>query len=169
MTNHAVQPAITRPSDQPVFDFFGSPERLLLSGAQSGGEIAVFDCTGTRGHTAPVHRHLRASETFIALDGEIVVEVGGEQHVATAGDAALLPREIPHSFVVLSNTARYLTLHTPAGFEGFVQDVTAASQPGQPGRLPARADIIALAASHGIEILGPGLELPGRTPSASRP
>jgi quercetin dioxygenase-like cupin family protein len=150
-------PRFTTPAEQPVLSFLGSPERLLLAGHDTGGEFALFESTGVRGHTAPTHRHLHASETFIVLDGELLIQVGDEQRRAGAGDTAMLPSGLPHTFVVLSPSARYMTLHTPAGFDEFVRAV---SDLAAGGTAPDRATLIATAAEHGIEILGPGLPLP---------
>ncbi len=147
----------TDPASQPVLDFLGSPERLLVAGEQSGGEFALFDTTGERGHTAPRHRHRRATETFVVLDGELLIEAGGERRVAGAGHVAVLPRDQVHTFMVVSPTARYMTLHTPAGFDAFVRDVSRAAQ--ATGAPPGRGALVALAAGHGIDIVGPGLSL----------
>ncbi len=157
MSDFAAHPKIITAGDQPVLTFLGSPERLMLGRADTNGEFALFESSGTRGHTAPAHRHLRASETFIVLDGELLVQVGDDRHVAGAGAVALLPRGLPHTFVVVSPTARYLTLHTPAGFDDFVRAV---SDLAAAGRAADRAALVAVAAEHGIEILGPGLTLP---------
>jgi quercetin dioxygenase-like cupin family protein len=157
MTDFATRTRIVTTDDQPVLTFLGSPERLMLGRPDTNGEFALFESSGTRGHTAPTHRHLVASETVIVLDGELLVQVGDDQHVAGAGDVALLPRGLPHTFVVVSPTARYLTLHTPAGFDDFVRAV---SELASDGRAADRAALIAVAADHGIEILGPGLTLP---------
>lgn len=162
METFATRPAFTDPASQPVLRFLGSPERLVVAGEQSGGEFALFEMTGKRGHTVPRHRHRRASETFVVLDGEILIEAGDERRVAAAGHAAVLPRDQFHTFLVVSPIARYLTLHTPAGFDAFVRDVSdAAWATGAP---PARAALVALAAEHGIDITGPGLTLDDYAP-----
>jgi len=157
MEIHDAHPAFTDPASQPVLHFLGSPERLLVSAGQSGGEFALFETRGERGHTAPRHRHRRAAETFIVLDGELLIEVGAERRAAAAGHVAVLPRDQVHTFLVVSPTARYLTLHTPAGFDAFVRDVSDATR--ATGAPPDRAALVALAAGHGIEITGPGLTL----------
>jgi quercetin dioxygenase-like cupin family protein len=157
MTDFATRTRIVAAGDQPVLSFLGSPERLMLGRADSNGEFALFESSGARGHTAPTHRHRHASETFIVLDGELLVQVGDDRRSAGAGDVALLPRGLPHTFVVVSPTARYLTLHTPAGFDDFVRAV---SDLAADGRAADRAALVAVAADHGIEILGPGLSLP---------
>ena len=150
----ATQPVFTCPESQPVLSFLGSPQRLLVAGEDSGGEFALFESTVNRGHTAPRHRHRNASETFIVLDGAILIEVGDERRVASAGHTAILPRDVPHTFVVVSQTAHYMTLHTPAGFDTFVHAV---SDLARQGGAPDRTALAAVAAEHGIEILGPGL------------
>jgi quercetin dioxygenase-like cupin family protein len=157
MSSFATRAAFTTPASQPVLRFLGSPERLLVAGQQSGGEFALFETTGERGHTSPRHRHRLASETFVVLDGELLIEAGGEKRVATAGHVAVLPRDQVHTFLVVSATARYLTLHTPAGFYAFVHDVSDAARAD--GTPPDRAALVALAAEHGIDIVGPGLTL----------
>lgn len=159
MPGHATRPAFSVPADQPVLPFLGAPERLLVAGEQSGEEFSLFESSGVRGHASPRHRHLRASETFVVLEGEILVEAGGQERMITPGSAAVLPRDVPHGFVVVSATARYLTLHTPSGFDAFVREVSAAARNGA---APDRATLVDIAAAHGIEILGPGPSFPPR-------
>jgi hypothetical protein len=129
-----------------------------VAGEQSGGEFALFQSSGERGHTSPRHRHRHASETFIVLEGEMLIEAGPQRRVAAAGHVAVLPRGQVHTFIVVSATARYLTLHTPAGFEAFVRAVSDAASDGAP---PPRAALTALAAEYGIDLVGPGLTLDG--------
>jgi quercetin dioxygenase-like cupin family protein len=159
MTSFATRPVFTEPASQPLLRFLGSPERLLVSGEQSGGEFALFQATCERGYTAPRHLHRSATEAFIVLDGEMLFEVGGERRPAAAGHVAVLPRGQVHTFIVVSATASYMTLHTPPGFDAFVYDVSDAAEAA--GAPPARAALATIAAGHGIEIVGPGLELDG--------
>src|SRR5262249_51810511 len=82
---------------------------------------------------SPVHVHDRDDETFFVLDGELRVFAGEEEHTAGAGTVAVLPRRLRHAYVVTSATARFLTLHTPAGFEQFAAEV---GEPARPLTLP---------------------------------
>ena len=68
------------------------------------------------------------------LDGELRVDVAGRSRAARAGAVAFLPRQLPHAFVVTSPLARFLTLHTPAGFHRFT---LATGDTRQPCRLDA--------------------------------
>jgi hypothetical protein len=112
-----------------------------------------------RGLGSPVHRHHVDDETFLVLEGELRVEVDGQARAAGAGAVAFLPRGLPHAFVVTSPRARYLTIHTPTGFDQFAIAAGASVGPtGAPpvGELPLdSAALAALAAEYGIEILGP--------------
>jgi hypothetical protein len=91
------------------------------------------------------------------LSGELLVEVGGERRGAGPGHVAVLPRTVPHTFVVVSATARYLILHTPAGFDDFIHEAAAAARAGEE---LDRSALTEIAGRHGIEILGPGLSVP---------
>ena len=70
---------------------------------------------------------------------------------------AVLPRRLRHAYVVTS-TARFLTLHTPAGFEQFAAEVgepaRALTLPPPPAGPPDFAALAQAAARHGITILG---------------
>ena len=72
-----------------------------------------------------------------------------------AGGAAVLPRLVPHTFVVTSSTASWMTVHTPAGFDRFVRAVAEAIGEAPPDR----EELTRIAAEHGVEILGAGITL----------
>jgi hypothetical protein len=95
----------------------------------------------------------------VRLSGELRVFAGEEEHTAGPGTVAVLPRRIRHAYVVISATARFLTLHTPAGFEQFAAEVGEPAQalalPPEPPGPPDFAALAAVAARHHITILAP--------------
>ena len=95
------------------------------------------------------------------IDGTLCVEVDGQTYTAGAGSMAFLPRQRTHRFIVTSPTAHFLTLHTPAGFEDFATEAGKTATPGEnpPDATPDLAEVARIAASYGIEILGPPLTL----------
>ncbi|OBH92407.1 cupin domain-containing protein [Mycobacterium sp. E2733] len=152
-------PAILAPEVQQAVWFLGGLVWVRAGGNATAGKLAVLEHQAERGYSSPVHRHLVDDETLFVLDGEVRVEVDGEAHPAGAGAVAFLPRQLPHAFLVTSPQARFLTLHTPAGFDGFA---VAAGTPVTdtamipPGELPPDpAALAAMASSYGIEIVGP--------------
>jgi len=112
-------PVILAPQGQQAVWFLGALVRVRAGGDATAGSLAVLEHQGKRGYCSPVHRHLADEKTFLVLDGEVRVEVGDQAYVAGAGAVALLPRQLPHAFVVTSPQARFLTLQTPAGFDNF--------------------------------------------------
>ena len=151
--------AVSVPADQEALWFLGALSLLRISGAQTRGAFAIAETCARHGTGSPVHVHDADDETFLVLDGELRILVGGDEHHAGPGAVAVLPRRVPHAYVVTSPAARFLVFHTPSGFEEFVRDV------GEPARtltLPPVADarpdvdeVTRMAAQHGIAIVGP--------------
>jgi quercetin dioxygenase-like cupin family protein len=150
---------ICGPDAQAALWFLGALSQVRLSGAQTGGAFALADTLARRGNASPVHVHHRDDETFFVLDGELRVFVGEEEHTAGPGTVAVLPRSLRHAYVVTSATARFLTLHTPAGFEQFAAEVGEPAQaltlPPEPAGPPDFAALAQAAARHQITILAP--------------
>ncbi len=55
------------------------------------------------------------------IEGELTFWVGGQVITAHAGSFVYGSREVPHTFTVSSEQARFLLVVEPAGFEGFVR------------------------------------------------
>jgi hypothetical protein len=89
------------------------------------------------------------------LEGEILMHMDGQESRVAAGGFVFAPRGVPHAFMVLSDVARLITIHTPGSCEAFYHG---ASEPvGAGGFGPVDFDRIYASANKngGIEILGP--------------
>lgn len=130
---------------------------IKATGADTRGQIAIIEVTEPPGAVAPRHVHHQEDEGFWVLEGEVTFVVGGTTFVATAGDYAFGPRDVPHSYRVGPHGCRMLFIVTPAGFEELVRliSVPAESRSLPPGpQAPADiADFPALVASYGCELL----------------
>lgn len=150
---------ISDPEGQIALWFLGALAQVRLGGEQTDRAYSLVENLVRRGTGSPVHVHDREDETFFVLDGELRVLVGEEDHRAGPGTVAVLPRRLPHAYVALSETARFITLHVPAGFERFAAEVgTPAGSlvlPPEPDRPPDQAALVAAAARHHIAILAP--------------
>ena len=111
-----------------------------------------------------MHRHLRDDETILVLDGEVELIADGQEYVARAGSSVFLPKAVVHGFVVASTTSRFMTLHNPGGFDRYtnnvgsptvVDDLGAEAGPPAGTLLPSPDELTRIAATYGIEILGP--------------
>jgi hypothetical protein len=77
---------------------------------------------------APPHYHQFEDESFYLLEGEIEFYVGDKIVKAATGDFICLPKNVPHHFNLISETAKALLFITPAGFEVFFQEFGSPAQ-----------------------------------------
>ena len=158
LTDALIPPATVEHTEPPLW-FLGGLIRIRVVGEQTGGRLAVVEHEAHRGYGAPLHVHEDDDETFVVADGTLRFVVGDVEQTLDAGAIAVLPRQVPHAFVVTSETAKVLTLHTPSQFEAFVRAVgfeaPGAYVPPPAEEPPDVAALTAAAARHGITILGP--------------
>lgn len=151
--------------------FFANLVEVKLSQEEAGGGISIVELTGPPGDMPPLHLHRSDDEAWYVLEGEMSFFVGDPQPIRVkAAEVAFGPRGVPHTYRVESNeNARWLAICTPGDFERFV---VAASRPAERTELPSLTEppsepeiaaITALAAEHGIELLGPPGTLPGQS------
>lgn len=139
--------------------FLGSHTSVKASAETTAGRVAVIEHLSPRGSGSPLHVHSREDEWFYVIEGELTFWVGGQVIDAPAGSFVYGPRGIPHTFLVSSETARFLLVTEPGNFSGFLRTL---AQPADAVVIPPPAteppDVAAMsqvAAEYGIEILGP--------------
>jgi quercetin dioxygenase-like cupin family protein len=139
--------------------FLGGLSIIKASGEATAGRVAVTENWAPRGYGSPLHVHHREDEWFYVLSGELTFWIDGETTVAREGSFVYGPRDVPHTFTVSSDEARFLLVVEPAGFENFL---LALSEPAQSLKLPPAAAerppldaMMAAAATYELEILGP--------------
>jgi mannose-6-phosphate isomerase-like protein (cupin superfamily)/catechol 2,3-dioxygenase-like lactoylglutathione lyase family enzyme len=123
----------------------------------------VMELTVPPGGSPPLHVHTMLDDSFLLLDGEVVVRCGEVTDVVRPGGYVVMPHGVEHTFRVTSSTpARMLLVHADDSFLGFVEAI---GTPTQSHRLPASAefdldfDVVArVSAEHGSPMVGPSLE-----------
>ncbi|HET8537422.1 MAG TPA: quercetin 2,3-dioxygenase [Solirubrobacteraceae bacterium] len=139
--------------------FFGGLTTIKADGEATGGRVMVTEQLAPRGGGSPLHVHHNEDEWFYVLEGELTIWVDGETIVAGAGAFVFGPRDVPHTFVVSSDEARFLLVTEPGDFAGFIRALAEpASGPELPPGPPTPPDmdaVLAAAAAYGLEILGP--------------
>jgi len=133
----------------------GGVHTWLATEAETGGAYLLFEDALDAGKVTPLHQHPKADETFYMLEGEVRLHIAGVDQTLGAGDIAIIPRGVPHAFLVMTPTARMLCLQTPGGGEEFYRCASEPAGAGAPpapdfGRVRTAAD-----ATGAIEILGP--------------
>jgi quercetin dioxygenase-like cupin family protein len=136
--------------------FCGGGVHTWLAGEdETGGAYLLFEDALDAGKVTPLHQHPDADETFYMLEGEVRLHVAGDEQTLAAGGIAIIPRGVPHAFMVSTPTARMLCLQTPGGGEAFYRQASEPAGVGEP-TMPDFARVRAAAAATGaIEILGP--------------
>jgi mannose-6-phosphate isomerase-like protein (cupin superfamily) len=137
--------------------FAGTLVVLKAAGDQTEGRLAFMDQRLPGNYAAPRHVHRDDDEGWYVLEGEATFFCGERRFTATAGAWVFLPRGVQHTFRTGPDGARLLTLSAPAGFADFVR---AAGEPAPARTIPPPAPVdvetlSAIAAHHGIEIVGP--------------
>jgi quercetin dioxygenase-like cupin family protein len=161
MTDSATQVASIAlgPGEGEALWFMGALATVKCSAETTGGRVAVVEHLAPHGSGSPLHVHHREDEWFYVIDGELTFWVGGEVTVAPAGSFVFGPRDIPHTFIVSSDQARFLLVTEPAGFEAFMRAGALPAErleiPPAPTEPPDIEGLTRLAASFGIEIVGP--------------
>jgi mannose-6-phosphate isomerase-like protein (cupin superfamily) len=136
---------------------------VLMTSAQSGGDLFAIEITMPPGGGAPVmHRH-EPSEIYFVQRGEFTIYTGellpdggwtaAQRVTAAAGDVVPLAGNTPHTIRNESDTdAVAFVVHAPGtGFEGFVRAAAALAAHGE----PSMEEVLEVAARNGVELLGP--------------
>jgi len=158
-TSTALAPIALGPDGGEALWFMGGLTTIKAGGEATGGRVAVTENVAPRGSGSPLHVHRREDEWFYVIEGELTFWVGGETIVASAGAFVYGPRDVPHTFLVSSEQARFLLVVEPGGFDDFVRTLGAPAArleiPPAASEPPDLDALVAVAASYGIEILGP--------------
>ena len=155
----ASAPIALQPGEGDARWFLGSLVTIKSTATTTSGGPCVMENHSPKGGGSPLHVHRNEDEWFYVMEGELTFWVGGEVTVAPAGSFVYGPRGIPHTFLVSSDEARYLLVTEPGGFEGFVHALSVPAEelalPPAGVAPPAPEEMMAVAASYGLEIVGP--------------
>ena len=109
-------------------------ERLSFAGAEflvkassetTAGAFAIIEEVDPL--DTPLHVHANEDELFYVIEGEHVFRVGDDEFPAGPGAVVFAPRQVPHAHRrVVPRTGRFLTMVSPAGFERFFRELSAA-------------------------------------------
>jgi mannose-6-phosphate isomerase-like protein (cupin superfamily) len=140
--------------------FINSRMVIRASGEATGGAYGLVESWIPAGFSPPLHVHHREEESFFVLEGRVRFRCGDEEMEGGPGTHVVLPRDVPHTFVVVGDEpAHMLTLLTPGGGEGFFLDAGRTPEgPGLPPPGPPDIDRLKRASErYGAEIVGPPL------------
>jgi quercetin dioxygenase-like cupin family protein len=144
--------------------FLDALARVLIDARDTDGRYSVVEMRVPHGHQPPPHIHDHEDEGFYILEGELTIYTPNREIVLRAGDAHNAVRGVAHTVRASSpEGARFLAISAPAGFEAFVR---AFGTPAERDELPVLGGppdvdtLVAIAADHGIRLIGPPGALP---------
>ena len=130
------------------------PNDLKISGKDTEGQLSVFEYTGLAKIGPAMHVHLKQDEIFTVLEGSYRFVVGKDTHILGAGQTIFLPRNIPHTWIQLTDRGRMIYFLQPAGkMEEFFATMSKFTAP------PSPAEIDRIHAAHDMKVVGPPLTL----------
>lgn len=101
----------------------GSLVTKKLAAEQTGGAIGITHFSAVSQERGPRHIHTLEDEIFLVVDGLVDVSVGEYAETVHGSSILFLPRGVPHSYRVVSETAEFYVITTPGGFERFFAEV----------------------------------------------
>lgn len=131
-------------------------------GAETGGQYWALEGLADKHMAVPLHSHSQEDEIWYVLEGEIAFTANGETKVGGPGTFVYIPRGVPHTFHIKSDTARWfgigLSGHLDQWFFETGEPAKALTLPPPPPGPPSEAAISAIVNSlkaYGTDTLGP--------------
>ena len=147
---------------QPLW-FLDTAVSIRVSCLEGRDGLSVIESLAAQGDSPPLHVHQNEDEIFHVLSGDLLLLIDGEEIRLGEGESALAPAGLAHTYRVESPQARWLVVTGRGDFERFVRQL---SRPADSEGLPPKAgpptaeqgaQLAAVAAAHGIAIVGPPL------------
>ena len=117
------------PNEGPALWFHEALFSVKARSVDTEGQFSLFDQVAPKGFAAPPHFHSDVTDSFYIVDGELDYAVGDTVYYGiTTGGFIYIPHSTRHEFRVVSETAHFLLLCTPGGFEGYFEDLGSPAQ-----------------------------------------
>lgn len=127
--------------------------------SETNGQFWALEGLADKHMAVPLHAHSREDEFWFILEGEIRFTIGNNTVMGSPGTFAYIPRNVPHTFQILSETARWFGVGTPAGLDQWFfetgEPAKALTLPPPPANPPNVEMIVASLKAYGTETLGP--------------
>jgi quercetin dioxygenase-like cupin family protein len=109
---------------------------LKATGQETGDSFYLGEVVVEPGFPGPPpHRHRRLHDMFYVLDGMLTLQLGDETLELGPGSFVCVPPGVVHTFSNRSDApVKLLNFNTPAGWEHYMRDLSAALAAGTPTR-----------------------------------
>ena len=152
----AAQPVVCRTGDGERRWFAGGGlHTWKVTSEDSGGAFFLFEDELTQGKMTPWHCHPDSDELIYVLDGDVDVNIDGNEQRVSSGGLWMAPRGVAHAFTVLSSTARLLAFQTPGTAQSFYRDASEPATNGDAGPVDFDRVRAVAGATGATNVLGP--------------
>lgn len=144
----------------PHFHFLDNLATVKATAGDTGALTAV-EFVAPKGFGPPVHVHRDEDELVLVLEGEVAFRSGDTEVIAGPGSTAYLPHGVPHTFQVLTETARMTSVTASvAGSPRFDRFVSAVGDSVDQATMPAPAPVDPahlgrMCDEFGMDVVGP--------------
>jgi quercetin dioxygenase-like cupin family protein len=130
------------------------PNDLKISSKDTGGQLAVFEYVGLGKVGPSFHIHFEQDEIFTVIEGSYRFVVGDTTHILNPGETIFLPRNIPHTWIQLTDKGRMIYFLQPAGkMEEFFSLMNTFKE------RPSQEEMDRIHKEHNMKVVGPPLTL----------
>lgn len=130
------------------------PYQVKVSSTDTDGGLFVFEHVRMGRGGPPRHLHHAQDEWFYVTAGSFVFEVGDDRFTLGPGDSLFGPRGVPHVWACAGDEGTIVLGVQPAGtLEAFFAEACASAT------LPTPEEAARQFAAHGMEVVGPPLDL----------
>ncbi|MGN8056130.1 cupin domain-containing protein [Pedobacter sp. 22163] len=131
-----------------------NPNDIKISGKDTNGQLAMFEYTGYEKTGPSLHVHFHQDEIFYVTEGNYRFVVGEETIMMNPGDTIFLPRNVPHTWIQLTNKGKMVYFAQPAGkTEAFFRTMNNLKY------APTREEVDKIHETCGMKVIGPPLTL----------
>lgn len=116
------RPFVLAPEEGKKFSVLDSVFTTKATGEDTKGAWTLYEITDTAGNGPPLHTH-PWDEAFYILEGELEIQIGTKTIVATPGYFINIPGETAHAFKILSASAKFIALLSPAQATQFYEEM----------------------------------------------
>jgi quercetin dioxygenase-like cupin family protein len=139
--------------------YLGHLFSFLAEAGETHGQFSVMEILAYKGGEPPLHVHRADDEAFYVLEGSLTYFAGNHVLPAPAGTFVFLPKNVPHSFALQTDTVKLLCLLVPGGGEAEFREMGEPAQALTLGPMPESepdpATVAEMMAKYHYEIVGP--------------
>lgn len=118
-----LSPVVLRAGEGEKRWFFGGGVWTWKTSPVAGADLLVWEVEMEGGKRTPLHTHPIAESLWV-LEGELRYRIDQVDHEVGAGGFVMVPPEVPHAFLVVSDTARVVGIQPGSEAMAFYLDAS---------------------------------------------